>query len=91
MRKRPGVRSLYPWGVWLDPQNKGKRWKLRQGREFHCQQTSMAVSIYQWSLRKGVKVSLTKRENGDIILENLGRRKRTRKTGPGIPLKRRAS
>lgn len=62
--RRGGAPQKYPWDEWFD----GSVWRLILGEDFEEYQL-MRVSAYQAARRRGMKCSLRKEQDGNVLLQ----------------------
>ena len=54
----------YPWDEWLD----GRIWKLTRGSDFSISAVNMRTTIYARALRRGLRASVSVKEDSTIIV-----------------------
>lgn len=58
-----GPKPKHDWKSWLN----GSPWLLEQGVDYDCKDASMKYQVYREAKKRGLKVTISQRENGLAI------------------------
>lgn len=64
----PGRARIHDFDTWFDGQN----WELETGVDFTAKVTSMITQIYAEGNRRGLKVQISRKPNGNIVVKSHG-------------------
>ena len=65
--QRAGRQPNYPYDQWFD----GQIWKLQHMVDFECQANSLRQAFYGAAKRRGIRVKVSVRANGDGVIQRI--------------------